>query len=221
MITEMRRYAIEPGRMDEMHDRMREVLFPIFTETGASQPFAIWENRDDTSTLTWLVEWPSLDVRQEAYTRIGPAFAAVRLDGGGREFVTRTNLTLIAPWPSLSLAFLQRADACDSVWHVQPKVGSAAAFAADYDADIGARLRNLGALSSVGCNLLFGALPKVAVFTTWPDVATRLAGLSALLQQGMKPTLANALLGEGNRLGDRGAWETLDRADYLPCWTVA
>lgn len=221
MLIEMRRYAVRPGHMDEMHARMRHVLFPLFAQHNVPEPLAIWENRADTSTLTWLIAWPDFDARQAAWAAVVPAFAAVRLVNAASEFVTRTTLTLIAPWPGAEFTFPASADACETVWHVQPQIGFGAGFMAMCGAGIADRLHELGAMRIAGCNLIFGALPQAAVFISWPDAETRAAAMTAFIRQSADPTLAEALTGEADPLGDRGDWETLDRVTYLPRWTGA
>jgi hypothetical protein len=212
MLIEMRRYTVEAGAMDRMHERMTDVLFPLFDEHDVPRPKAIWENREDTSTLTWLIEWPNYDVRSAAWAVVGPAFAAVRVQQGTPEFVTRTTLTLIAPWPGSSFA-PDRAGSCEAMWHVQPRIGLGAAFTAFCSDTIFSQLQAVGASACAGANLIFGALPQAAILVSWPDPQTRASGLRAISDI-PSAGLPDMVLGSGASLGICGQWETLDRAPY-------
>lgn len=215
MLTEMRRYAVLPGQMDKMHARMSDMLLPLFREHGIPKPLSIWENRATTSTLTWMVQWPSFEVRLEAWSRFAPIFAGARQAEGTPEFVTRTTLTVIAPWDQATFGFEGAADSCETAWHVQPRIGFGASFKAACQTGMFDRFRSAGATKVSGCNLLFGALPQAMVLLRWPDAATRAMGMAALAAQELGPALEHALLGAGTRLGDAGEWELLDRVPYL------
>lgn len=215
MLTELRRYSIEPGHMDAMHVRMHDMLLPMFREHGIPTPRAIWENRDETSTLTWMVDWPSFEQRLAAWTSFAPLFAAARQAEGTPEIVTRTTLTMIATWPGHVPGFAADGG-CEALWLVQPRIGFGAAFMGMCDGEIFQRFRDAGVSAVSASNLLFGALPMAAVFLSWADEATRAAGYDAIRQTAMPAALADGLLGDGARFGDRGSWERLDRAPYLP-----
>ncbi len=215
MLIEMRRYAVLPGQMDQMHARMSGMLLPLFRMHGIPRPLCIWENRQTTSVMTWMVEWPSFEVRQEAWARFAPIFIAARHAEATPEFVTRTTLTVIAPWPHASFGFDGDVACCESAWHVQPRIGFGAAFMAACQDGASRIFRDAGALGMNGCNLLFGALPQAFVSLRWPDAATRTTGMAVLSQQELDPRLQEALTGEGTDFTDRGTWELLDRAPYL------
>ncbi|MHA3791108.1 hypothetical protein [Sphingomonas sp. YL-JM2C] len=215
MLTELRRYSIEAGHMDTMHARMRDMLLPMFREHGIPTPRAIWENRGDRSILTWMVDWPSFERRLEAWTSFAPLFAAARQAEGTPEFVTRTTLTMIAPWPGHMPGF-GAGGRCEALWLVQPRIGFGAAFATMCETEIFDRFREAGASGISAANLLFGALPMAAILLSWRDEDTRATGFEAIRQAAMPTPLADALLGDGGRFGDRATWELLDRAAYLP-----
>ena len=205
--------------MDEMHGRMRTVLLPLFETFGMPEPLAIWEDQIGSSTLTWLVEWPDFETRQSTWAKVGAAFAPIRL-AAGSEFVTRTALTLIAPWPGAILDFKAADTACETLWHVQPRIGAGAGFVAACSTDVASCLTSLGATTVSGCNLIFGDLPQAAVFASWPNAAARAAAMVAVRSEQLSPALADVLVDGGPRLGDRGIWEVLDRAAYLPRWAM-
>lgn len=215
MLTEMRRYTVQVGEMDRMHARMTDVLFPLFDEHGVPRPKAIWENREDTSTLTWLIDWPDFDTRASGWARVAPAFATARLQQGTPEFVTRTTLTLIAPWSRDSFA-PDPAGACEVMWHVQPHIGFGAAFAALCADTIFPQLHQLGANACTGANLMFGALPQAAILLSWPDAPTRSKALRRMgdLASPMSPEM---VVEGGSTLLASGKWESLDRAPYPLC----
>jgi hypothetical protein len=213
MIIEMRRYAIMPGRMDDMHVRMTEMLLPLFQTHGIPTPLAIWEDRAGTSIFTWLLEWKGFDERQATWAAFRPIWEAARQACGGNEFVTRTDLTLIAPWPGTPLLLDQDAAGCESAWIVQPKVGHGADFRrACLDGGFAAFV-DAGASGVTACDFLFGPLPKAMVLASWSDAATRERGLAEL---GRHPAPLS-LMGSGTdpKLCDVGRWEKLDRAAYL------
>lgn len=215
MLTELRRYAVQPGMMDAMHARMADMLLPLFAANTIPTPIAIWDNRDATSTLTWMLTWPSFDARQAGWARIAPLFVAARAAEGTPEFVTRTTLTLIAPWPGAAFGFDDQA-ACETAWHVQPRIGGGAGFVAACQAEAFDRFRAAGATRVDAANLVFGALPQAVVILGWPDAQRRAQGMAQIAAEEMDAALLDALPGEGRTFATRGDWETLDRADYLP-----
>lgn len=219
MLIEMRRYSVEQGRMDDMHARMSGLLFPLFAEHGVPRPFAIWEDRDGASMLTWLIAWEGFEARQAAWADVAPAFAAQRAKQSGGEFVTRTTLTLIAPWAGHGFNLTDTdGGACETAWHVQLRIGSGAAFMAACEAGAFDRFRAAGATRVTAANLMFGALPQAVILLGWPDIETRLTGEAELRAQVMPAPIAQALVGDGARYGSRGEWESLDRVPYLELW---
>lgn len=215
MLTELRRYAVLPGKMDLMHARMRDMLLPMFEAQAIPTPRAIWDNRDETSILSWMIDWPDFEARQASWARVAPLFVAARQAEGTPEFVTRTALTLIAPWAGDAIGFAGGAT-CETAWHVQPRIGFGAGFAAACQGGAFDIFRAAGASAVNACNFIFGPLPQAMVLLSWPDAATRSAGMAQLASTAMPPELAEALLGEGGRFGQGGQWEALDRVDYLP-----
>jgi hypothetical protein len=214
MIIEMRRYAILPGRMNDMHARMTEMLLPLFQTHGVPTPLAIWENRADTSILTWLLEWNGFDERQATWAAFRPVWEAARQSRGGDEFVTRTDLTLIAPWPEAPLSFGQDGAGCESAWIVQPRVGHGAVFRRTCLEGGFASFVEAGASGVAACDFLFGPLPRSLVLASWPDAGTRDRGLAELARRPAPLNLLGAL-GADPKLSDAGSWEKLDRATYL------
>ncbi|MGE4430330.1 MAG: NIPSNAP family protein [Sphingobium sp.] len=219
MLTELRRYHILPGQMDAMHARMEHMLLPMFRDHGIPAPAMMWENREETSIFSWLVEWPDFDRRQAGWASIAPSFAEARRAEGTPEFVTRTDLTLIAPWPGHALRFddgAARAGDCETAWHIQPKIGFGASFMNLCEEGLFALFREMGASSVKAASHVFGPLPKATLFIGWPDRNIRAEGMRQLAGHIMPDALAQALLGDGPSLGNRGLWEPLDRAPYLP-----
>lgn len=218
MLIEMRRYAIERGRMDGMHARMSDMLIPLFDAHDMPRPFAVWEGRDGSSILTWMLQWDDFDARQAAWARVGPAFAAARARQDIAEFVTRTSLTLIAPWAGHRFDLRASGHACETAWHVQPRIGFGGPFMAACEGGVFDRFRAAGATSVTASNLMFGALPQAIILLGWPDVETRRAGEANLRAEPMPGVIAEGLTGDGAHFGDRGEWESLDRAPYLERW---
>lgn len=219
MLTELRRYAVEPGKMDLMHARMQTMLLPMFQANGIPTPRAIWDNRDDTSILSWMVDWPDFETRLDAWMRFAPLFVAARQAEGTPEIVTRTTLTVIAPWPESTPGFAD-GGMCETAWHVQPRIGFGAGFVAACHDGMFDAFRSAGATAVNASNFLFGPLPQAMVLLSWPNAATRAAGMASIAAQTMSPAIAQSLLGDGNLLGQRGQWESLDRAPYLPQWQM-
>jgi hypothetical protein len=215
MLTEMRRYAVLPGEMDKMHDRMSGMLLPLFREHGIPKPLSIWENRETTSTMTWMVQWPDFETRLAAWGRFFPIFVAARQAEGTPEFVTRTTLTLIAPWEQATFSFEGAGGECETAWHVQPRIGFGAGFVAACQQGLFDRFREAGATQVSGYNLLFGALPQAMILLRWSDAKSRAAGMAALAGQETGVALEQGVLEAGTRLGYTGEWEMLDRAAYL------
>ena len=197
-----------------MRARMSGLLLPLFAREGIPAPLAIWENREQSSTMTWLVAWPNFEERQEGWARVAPLFAEARSAESTPEFVTRTTLTIITPWAGAVLG-LDPAARCETAWHVQPRVGGGAAFMAGCEADAFTRFREAGATSISACNLLFGALPQALIFIGWSDPAARARGMTAIAAKKMNAALIEALPGNDSTFGTRGNWETLDRAPFF------
>ncbi|MEY2927571.1 MAG: hypothetical protein RL367_2048 [Pseudomonadota bacterium] len=214
MITELRRYAVRPGEMDAMHDRMQNMLLPLFVEHGIPRPFAIWEDRRGSSIFTWMLEWDSFEARQAGWLKFQPVWLAARQAREREEFVTRTDLTLISPWPDRPFGFAAGDTECETAWHPQPQIGQAAGFRAACLADDFATFRDLGATGVNACDIIFGALPQSLLLVTWPDAATRAAALVSLDQRRAPQAIATALGGDGS-LRSHGLWEALDRTRYL------
>jgi hypothetical protein len=219
MLIEMRRYAIIPGQMEDMHTRMRDTLLPMFAQHGVPSPFAIWQSvpPKDTSILTWLLSWESFEQRAAVWAHFIPLFAQVRLAQGSEEFVSRADLTLINPWPDHDLAFPAEDTACEMAWHVQPCVGKGAAFRAACCARDFALFKEAGAVAIRGNEFLFGPLPKALLIVSWANATRRRAGMAKLAAQPMPADMADALGTSGNVL-DSGLTESLDRAHYLSSW---
>jgi hypothetical protein len=215
MLIELRRYAVANGQMHKMHERMSAMLLPLFDEHSIPRPIAIWENQEATSTLTWMVQWPSFEIRQDAWARFAPIFAAARRKEGTPEFVSRTTLTVIAPWPESTFEFHRMPPGCETAWHVQPRIGFGIGFMAACRETAFDRFRSAGVTHVNGCNLLFGALPQALVMLSWPNEVTRADGMAALAKEFIGSTLEEMLLGDETTFGRRGEWEDLDRASYL------
>lgn len=219
MIIERRRYSVERGRMDEMHDRMSDLLLPLFRLHNIPSPIAIWEDRDGTSILTWLIEWPSWDDRQARWAAFYPHFYTARAKQDIREFVTRTDLTLINPWSEHPITFPGTAKACETGWHPEPMIGKGAAFRTAMTGDDIRLFRDAGVSSISVSDLIFGPLPKAMVILSWPDEETRAGGIAQLASAKVPNPLADSL-GLPNNILDHGLWEQLDRAPYLNSWRL-
>jgi hypothetical protein len=217
MITELRRYSVMPGRMDEMHARMTGLLLPLFAQLSLPLPTAIWDTREHSSTFTWIIEWESFDARTEGWARYNPQFYAARMKQEIEEFVTRTDVTLINAWPDVPFGFRSGAGLCDTLWIARPVVLHGSNFRTACLKDQSALFRGVGAVAVQGCDFAFGSLPQAAVFLSWPDAAAREAGMTKLAQQAVSEALQRAL-GGAMSICEHGIWEPLDRADYLPGW---
>jgi hypothetical protein len=220
LIIERRRYSIARGQMDRMHDRMQRMLLPMFAQHGIPLPIAIWEDRDGASILTWMIEWPSFDARQALWANFYPHFYAARALEPSEEFVTRTDLTLIAPWTDRPFAFPDLPDACESAWHPQPLIGHGVAFRAAMSGEEAGIFAEAGALTVTISDIVFGPLPMAMVILSWPDTATRREGMARLQAAPAPPKLATALGLAHGALTDAGLWESFDRLAYLPSWRL-
>jgi hypothetical protein len=214
MLTEFRRYSVAPGCMSSMHERMQGLLLPLFPDHGVPVPSGIWENSPDRSVLSWVLEWPDFETRQAAWQSIAPAFAAARQQQGGDEFVTRTTLTMVSPWPGHSLDLGGfRPSYCETAWHIQPRVGHGSAFIGQAQG-LFDQWELVGARQVTAFNLLFGALPQVLVLIGWDSQARRNEGMARISRMPAE-TIAPLVLGQGESFEEYGEWEALDRAPYL------
>jgi len=220
LIVERRRYSIARGQMDRMHHRMQQMLLPMFAQHGIPLPIAIWEDRDGSSLLTWLIEWPSFDARQALWANFYPHFYAARALETGEEFVTRTDLTLVAPWPDRAFAFPAAQDACESAWHPQLPIGQGAAFRQALSGAATDIFADAGAIGVNVCDLVFGPLPAAMIIVSWPDANVRREGMVRLAAMPVPSSLAAALGHSEGALTSCGLWEEFDRMDYLPSWRL-
>lgn len=205
--------------MAEMHERMRDVLLPMFHEHQVPIPFAIWDTQEPggTSLLTWMLTWEDYDHRQSTWARFKPLFEVERRARTADEFVTQTDLTLIEPWPSLSLTFPAGPDACEVAWHVQTRIGHTLAFrAACLDTNF-AMFTDCGATSVVASDLVFGPLPRSFLLVSWPDKSSRDKGMDVIAGIKAAPEIS-AAVGAENDITGSGIWQRLDRAPYLDRW---
>jgi hypothetical protein len=218
MIIELRRYSILPGRIADMHTRMREVLLPMFAEHGIPRPFAIWDSvePDGSSMLSWMLNWESYERRNAAWATFKPLFGKVRQARGGDEFVSCTDLTLIEAWPSLELRFPSGDIACEAAWHVQPRIGHQPGFRDACNNKVFGLFQELGASSVTACDPAFGALPQSIVYTSWPSQAKRDHGLQHIASAAFAQDLKAAIGGSEFRAAS--VWQSLDRAPYLGGW---
>lgn len=211
VITELRRYSVRRGALNQMHTRMSNVLLPLFKEHGIPAPLAIWETSgDDASLLTWLLRWPTLEQRNASWAAFRPTWEAAKRVRAEQEFVTRTDLTLIDPWPEHALAFASAESACESAWIVQAAVGRGAEFRLACIERLFPDLRAYGALAIVPCEFVFGPLPQALILVSWPTPEVRRAGLDQM-QSGMNLEAKHIVA---------GSWSVLDRASYLKTWSL-
>ena len=208
--------------MDRMHHRMRHMLLPMFVEHGIPLPIAMWEDRDGGSILTWMIEWPSFDARQALWANFYPHFSVARAREleSGEEFVTRTDLTLVSPWPNRLFAFPDLPGACESAWHPQPLIGQAAAFRQALTGADGEIFTAAGAIAVNVCDLVFGPLPMAMVVLSWPDAETRRIGMARLqaIPTADHPAVPSGVAADA--LAGAGLWESFDRVAYLPTWRL-
>ena len=203
-----------------MHHRMTKMLLPMFKKHGIPSPIAIWEDRDSGSILTWMIEWPSFDARQARWANFYPHFYAAHAQEAGAEFVTRTDLTLVAPWPDRPFAFPDSEAACEIAWHPQPLIGHGAAFRGAMAGPEAEIFLKAGAIAVNACDIVFGPLPMAMVILSWPDAEARRDGMTLLSRASAPVAMAASLgLGEG-ALPSAGLWESFDRMRYLPTWRL-
>jgi hypothetical protein len=215
MVIELRRYSVVKGRMPDMHLRMRDMLMPLFEQHGVPRPTAAWESSPDSSAsvFTWIVRWPSYEVRRSTWIQFRPVWEAARAARGGDEFVTRTDLTLMEPWPAHDLEFPARVGACEELWLAQPRVGFGAAFRKNCLDTQFKLFENFGAISTAACDLVFGTLPQVLILITWPSEAVRSHAMAHLARPTESPDIAQAV--GASIITENGVWEPLDRVPYL------
>ena len=219
MLTELRRYTCQSGRMRDMHSRMRDILLPMFKLHGVPRPLAIWETQSPNGDgiLTWMLNWPGFDVRAATWAAFRPFWEAVKKERGEAEFVTRTDLSLIFTWPTTPLSFAKGGDICEALWVVQPRVGYGAAFrAAFFDTHLPI-LSAAGATNVIVSDYLLGPLPQSLALVTWPDPASRTRGMAHIAERSLQAVGLYTASYDRNITGP-GSWEILDRATYLDIW---
>ncbi|MDT9600549.1 hypothetical protein [Sphingosinicella rhizophila] len=174
----------------------------------------MWETSDiGHDIFTWMLIWPSYEVRHDTWRDFYPIWSPIRRAAGGVEFVTRTDLTLIDPWPGTSFEFREGEGTCELAWHVQPEVGRGAEFRESCMASNFGLFIDAGAQSVVASDLIFGPLPQSLVIASWSDPESRGRGLEKLIATTGGPWRDAAAVSSGR-------WERLDRVTYLPAWQV-
>jgi hypothetical protein len=199
-----------------MHARMREVLLPLFAEHSVPAPLAIWETDDSPGTplLTWMLKWQSLEVRNATWGAFRPVWEAAKRARKEPEFVTRTDLTLIEPWPGHVMAF-PGAGSCEAAWVVQPQIGHGAEFRRICcDPELQA-FDHASTSQIVASDFMFGPLPQSLLLLSWVSTAARREGMERIRNALADPShpLANHILSPGQ-------WSPLSRAPYLTTWAL-
>lgn len=104
-IYELRRYDVLPGRMADLHARMRDVVPPLFARNGLPRPSGIWQAVAGPSlpAYLYLLRWPDMGARLAAFDRqyADPDRPATR-DARGAELTMRIHLSFLRPaecWP--------------------------------------------------------------------------------------------------------------------------
>jgi len=105
-IYELRRYDVMPGRMADLHMRMRDTAPPLFARNGLPKPAAIWQAIAGPTlpAYLYLLRWPDMGARQAAFDRqyADPDRPTTR-DAHGAELTTRIHLSFLRPaecWPA-------------------------------------------------------------------------------------------------------------------------
>jgi len=105
MLHELRLYHAMPGRLDELAERIGQVLVPYFARHGFPPRLGQWTVSAGASTpmLAWLLAWPGgLDQRTACFSALGadPDWNAVRIaTNGNGEMVRRYDLRFLTPSP--------------------------------------------------------------------------------------------------------------------------
>jgi hypothetical protein len=204
MILELRRYHLIAGGMPSMDRRMEHDLLPMFAKTGVPRPLAIWGGMaaEDTPIMTWMLHWNGFDERRATWATVAPIWQEIKAVRNEAEFVTRTELTLVEPWPGHDLR-LEEAGA-EMMWHLQPAVGQSGAIRAQCLSEGAEMLAATGARVAFAGDLVFGALPQARLIASWADADARDAALPKL-----------SATGHDRKSLEHQRWEPLDRKTYL------
>ena len=188
-IYELRRYEVAPGRMGDLHVRMRDIVPPLFARNGLPKPTAIWETFAGPGSpgYIYLLHWPDMRAREVAFDRqYADTDRPTTRNVDGQEITPRIHLAFLRPaecWADVrEPASAQPVGGVhEMVIHrlANQRLGEAQAALATVDLPFlksrGARV--LGVMETwVGLQR-----PGLVSILAWPDLATRDAALAAHL----------------------------------------
>jgi len=181
MFYELRRYRIAAGQMPLMHHRMQKVLMPLFQRCGIPRPVGVWEATAGPRLplFVWMLRWPDHQTRDAAWASFYPAWGPARLASlDGPEFVVRTGISLLKPWPGTPETGSLMGDGIDELW-IQNVAVTHAATARDSFLGVDRTvLAAHGAVMKAGFDFMVGdELPQNAVLLSWPDQDARAQGI--------------------------------------------
>lgn len=190
MLYELRMYQCAMGRVQDVADRLRDLMPAQFRKHGLPPPLGQWEATSGPRlpVYAWMLAWPDLETRNRAFGALwaDPGWQALRdRTNGAREMVTRYNILLMSPTAA--------ADVIRNLHGAGPAPAGLHELRV-YDiwpgrvADAVDRMRqtDLPALKQAGATTLglfevqsggAGGQPALAHFLIWPDYPTRERGL--------------------------------------------
>ena len=99
-IYELRRYDVAPGRMVDLHTRMRDIVPPLFARNGLPKPTAIWETFAGPGSpgYIYLLRWPDMRAREVAFDRqYADTNRPTTRNADGQEITPRIHLAFLRP----------------------------------------------------------------------------------------------------------------------------
>lgn len=190
MLYELRMYRAGPGRVQDVADRMRDLVPAYFAKHGFPVPYAEWivSAGAGMPRYVWLLSWPDSAVRAKAFAGLygDPGWAALRRQTNGpREMVLKYDIYLMhaAPaWEAARRIHADRNGAAHGIHELRiyEHYPGRAAQLNDTLATIDLpALRAAGATTLGLFDIQSGPnLPAYVHFMHWPDYETRERGLA-------------------------------------------
>jgi hypothetical protein len=209
--------------MADMHTRMVSVLMPLLVKHGMPAPLGVWEavSGHDLRKFVWMLPWPDYQTRANAFRNFYTDWRAWQAEHPEPEFVERTDVTILEPWPDSAMAFSQESSALEELWTLRLRLGLDPAAKADMIQAIGAALIGAGALVCGVFDLVFGDLPQSMLLLSWPDETTRRKSRGILESDSRIARLRDAQSDRFSRdLVERSERILLERASYWDQFTL-
>ncbi len=185
MLYEIRLYAIPPGRIADIEQRMLGDVPPLFAEHGirAVGHWTVMAGPDMPAFL-YVLQWKDATEREKCWRSFyaDPRWSTIRArTNAGSELVERYGLWLMKPSAALERSFLSTIAPAEGEIHEMllqfVAIGQAGAIASHLRETMLPILEKVGGRVLAVLDMVAGPrVPTVAIFVAWPDFRSRNEG---------------------------------------------